>query len=246
MKKQYQQQAIHKQWMMRLLAEIADNNIVAQSVAFKGGTCAVLLGYLDRFSVDLDFDLLDLDNLKKGEIRKQLHKIFTSLNLKVDQESDTQLQFFLKYDSKPNERNTLKLEIIDNKIKTNLYQKVYIQNIDRYIQTQSIETMFANKLVAPIDRFEKHNSVATRDIYDINYFFNQGFSFNQEVVKERTKVPVEQYLKHLIDFIQSEISSKNISEDLNFLLTPEQFKIARKYLKTEVINNINMHLNSLE
>lgn len=243
MKSLNQQHAVHKQWMLRLLSEIADNNKLSQSIAFKGGSCASLLGFLDRFSVDLDFDLLPLAFAKKTELRDDLYKIFDVLNFTIDQESKTQLQFFLKYKSKPNERNTLKLEIIDNEVKANIYKKVFIPDINRYLQTQTIETMFANKLVAPIDRYEKHGSIATRDIYDINFFFNQGFSYNQDVIIERRNKTVKEHLSELIDFINTQITSNTIVEDLNYLLTPEQFRLARKFLKSEVINNIKIDVN---
>lgn len=49
---------INKSYLHRLLAEIVDQPTLGQSLAFKGGTCAAMLGYLDRFSVDLDFDVV--------------------------------------------------------------------------------------------------------------------------------------------------------------------------------------------
>lgn len=239
-----QQHAVHKQWMFRLLSEIADNNELSQSIAFKGGSCASLLNYLDRFSVDLDFDLLPNAFKKKIQLRNTLNKIFDRLNLTVDQVSKTQLQFFLKYKSNSTARNTLKLEIIDNEIKSNTYKKAFIPDINRYLQIQTIETMFANKLVAPIDRYEKHGSVATRDIYDINFFFNQGFSYNQDIIIERRNKNVKEYLEELIDFIDIQINSKVLIEDLNYLLNPQQFRLARKFLKSEVINNLKNAINS--
>ena len=50
---------LHKSNLHRLLMEVVDQPVLAQSLAFKGGTCAAMLGYLDRFSVDLDFDLVN-------------------------------------------------------------------------------------------------------------------------------------------------------------------------------------------
>ena len=52
------QDTIHKVQLTRLLTEILDNPTLSQNLYFKGGTCAAMLGYLDRFSVDLDFDLM--------------------------------------------------------------------------------------------------------------------------------------------------------------------------------------------
>ncbi|HIP71371.1 MAG TPA: hypothetical protein EYH05_08260, partial [Anaerolineae bacterium] len=51
------QLAKHRIQLTRLLTEILDDPYLAASLYFKGGTCAAMLGYLDRFSVDLDFDL---------------------------------------------------------------------------------------------------------------------------------------------------------------------------------------------
>ena len=50
---------IHKSYLNRLLMEIIDRPVLSHNLAFKGGTCAAMLGYLDRFSVDLDFDVLN-------------------------------------------------------------------------------------------------------------------------------------------------------------------------------------------
>lgn len=49
--------ALHKAQLCSLLIKISDNNKLAKNAYFKGGTCASMLGFLDCFSVDLDFDL---------------------------------------------------------------------------------------------------------------------------------------------------------------------------------------------
>ena len=41
----------HKIWMLRLLTAILENNLLANKLMFKGGTCAALRSLLDRFSV---------------------------------------------------------------------------------------------------------------------------------------------------------------------------------------------------
>lgn len=57
--------------MNRLLIEIVDQPVLAHNLVFKGGTCAGMLGYLDRFSVDLDFDLRN--NFDEAIIRGALY-----------------------------------------------------------------------------------------------------------------------------------------------------------------------------
>lgn len=166
--------------------------------------------------------------------------------MSVDDESKTQLQFFLNYKSRPMDRNTLKLEIIHTGIQENKYEKMYIRDIDRYVLCQNIETMFANKLVAPVDRYERNGTIAGRDIYDINYFFVQGHFFRHQVIEERRETSASEYLKQLRAFIEDKISQKIINEDLNYLLPPKTFQLARKNLKTEVLANLSTAIQNLE
>lgn len=55
----------HKRRMLKILADISANPKLAINLGFKGGTCCYFIHGLDRFSVDLDFDLL---NIAKKEI----------------------------------------------------------------------------------------------------------------------------------------------------------------------------------
>ena len=50
--------AVHKAWLYRILSGIYENAELANTLYFKGGTCAAMLGYMDRFSIDLDFDFV--------------------------------------------------------------------------------------------------------------------------------------------------------------------------------------------
>jgi len=49
----------HKTILFQILKDIYSNTIIAPFLGFKGGTAALMFYGLDRFSVDLDFDLLD-------------------------------------------------------------------------------------------------------------------------------------------------------------------------------------------
>jgi len=82
--------------------------------------------------------------------------------------------------------------------------------------------MFANKLVAPIDRYNKHQKIAGRDIYDIHYFFSQGYKFKKEVIEERI-------------FIENNLNEKVLTEDLSTLLPYKKFNKIRKVLKQETL-----------
>lgn len=74
----------HKVQLVRLLTEILDSE-ASKFIYFKGGTAATMLGFLDRFSLDLDFDLAP--KADKRLIDKILVKVFQKLNLKIDKKS---------------------------------------------------------------------------------------------------------------------------------------------------------------
>ena len=237
------EQARHEAYMYRLLAEILDDKYLVANSFFKGGTCARMLGYLDRFSVDLDFDIKkDVDKKKFREI---LYSIFKNLNIEVKDESKKALQFFLKYPAPSEKRNTVKIEFSDKIFKANKYESKYLSPIERTAMCQTIETMFGHKLIALIDRYEQGGSIAGRDIYDIHHFFLQGYDYNNQVIAERRGVSVLEYFKKLREFVNNRITRKILEEDLNILLEYKKFKQVNKYLKKETLNFIDIEIKRL-
>ena len=225
---------IHKAWLIRVLTEIADDPEMSGNLQFKGGTCAAMLGWLDRFSVDLDFDVTAGADEKL--LRQKFHAIFKKFDLEIKQESKKALEFWVKYKAPANSRNTIKIDALNWQVKANKYIPQYLPEIDRFMTCQTIETMFANKLVAVWDRWHKSKSIAARDIYDIHHFYLQNFIYLPEVIEERTEMPVKKYLAWLRDFIQKHITERLIDEDLNALVPPEQFKKIRRTLKQETLS----------
>ena len=227
------QLARHRVQLYRLLIGILDDPQLAAACYFKGGTCAAMRGLLDRFSVDLDFDLVPDTN--QTIIEKRLLSVFETLNLEIKDRSQHVPQFFLKYPAPPGSRNTLKLDILPNEISSNKYTKAYLVDIDRYATCQTQATLFANKLVAALDRFERNGTVAGRDIYDIHYFFLQGYAYDTAVIEERRGASVVDYLQELLIFVEKQVTQTSINQDLNVLLEPVKFQQIRKTLKTEVM-----------
>lgn len=225
---------IHKSYLHRLLIEIVDQPLMAQILAFKGGSCAAMLGYLDRFSVDLDFDVLkDAD---ETALRDLFHRVFTQLGFRVTLEFDKTLFFQLRYPSSPGKRNTLKVSASNIRVEANQYKVQYFPEIDRLINSQTIGTMFANKLVAVTDRYVQHKTIAGRDIYDIHHFLIQGYPYDWVVIRERTGLEPGEYFGQLIDFIKKHITQTVINEDLNSLLPERQFQQIRKILIPETLS----------
>jgi len=228
-----QKRTFHKVQLCRLLVRLLDNQKIASNILFKGGTCSCMLGFLDRFSVDLDFDLKK--GADKEELRRELYPIFKDLDLTIKDESKRALQFFLRYQAPADQRNTIKLEIIDNPFDSIDYRAQHLKDIDRTAVCQTLESIFANKLVALTDRYKKESSIAGRDVYDIHYFFSHGFDYKKEIIEERTKKSTLSYLKELRSFIDKKVTQKVINQDLNFLLPYKKFNAIRKILKTETL-----------
>jgi predicted nucleotidyltransferase component of viral defense system len=226
--------AKHKAWLYRILSAFYDDPYLAKVLYFKGGTCAAMLGFLDRFSVDLDFDLVgDQEVLSKSQ--EHMESVFQKLGLAVKDQSQRVPQFFLKYPAKEGERNTLKIDVAFPPTKANQYEARRFSDIDLSITCQTIETMFANKLVALIDRHKQKFSIAGRDVYDIHHFFEQGFCYNAAVIMERTGKNATDYFQQLIDFMGQQVTDELIAQDLNVLLPYAKFRVIRKTLKQETI-----------
>ena len=234
----------HKNQLFLLLREILQDALLSQKLMFKGGTYASLRGVLNRFSVDLDFDLPE--KKEKNNIRNRCYEIFKKLNLEVKDESKNHLQFFLKYDAPKGERNTLKLEINDDVSKYNVYEKVLLKQVNMYCNGHTLDTMFANKVVACKARFEKNNKIAGRDFYDIYEFFLQGLDINKKVVEERTGMGYIEYLSSLIPFIKKKVNKKLLNQDLNTLVSQKDLNILLlnlensliTFLEDEIANNV--------
>lgn len=226
--------AVHKAWLYRVLKKIADDNFLASTLYFKGGTCAAMRGFLDRFSVDLDFDFLGSKE-QIAQADKHLKIIFQNLGLEIKDQSKNTLQYFLKYESPGLDRNNLKIDTFFPPLPGSEYEAVRLIDIDRILYCTTKETMFASKLIALIDRFKQGKNIASRDLYDIHHFFIKGYSYNREMIEKYSKKNLSDFLKELQIFIDKKISQKNIDQDLNFLLSQDKFQKIRKNLKSETL-----------
>jgi len=235
---------LHKSRMNRLLIEIIDQPILSQELALKGGTCAAMLRYLDRFSVDLDFDVLE--GADETRLRQEFLKVFADLDFTITKEFESTLFFQLRYPSEPGKRNTLKLSASSPIVKANQYKVQYLGEIDRLMRCQTVETMFANKLVAVTDRYQVHGTLAGRDVYDIHYFFTHGYNYHAPIIDERTGLDPEAYLRKLSDFIRKNFTQTVVNEDLNTLMPARQFQQVRKILIPETLYWLEREIGRLE
>lgn len=198
----------HEQILKNILRDIYTSIDLQAKFVFKGGTCLYLFYELDRFSVDLDFNLVanDFD-----------HKLVTSILEKYMEVNDQRNKHFTWFwlGSYEKERRHIKVEVSKRD-----YPDTYI-NKDFYgitIPTLSPDCMFSHKLCAITDRKKLQN----RDLYDAHFMFTKDFSVNEEIIKIRTGKTLKEYFIYLIDFIGQHANKNNILEGLGELLTEQQ------------------------
>jgi len=107
--------------------EIIDRTGLSQGLIFKGGTCASMLGYLDRFSVDLDFDVMA--NVNEAALRDEFCEVFDQLGLGITKEHEQFLFFQIRYPNDPGKRNTIKISANNLPVKANQYKAQYLSEI---------------------------------------------------------------------------------------------------------------------
>jgi predicted nucleotidyltransferase component of viral defense system len=76
------------------------------------------------------------------------------------------------------EETKIKIDVNRKIWKANTYEEVSF--FGQLIRVQTKETIFANKLVALLER------MANRDMYDVCFFFQQIWEINKAVIQERT------------------------------------------------------------
>ena len=232
----------HIKIMLNILADISDNSGLAINLGFKGGTCCYFLYELDRFSVDLDFDLLDLK--KKEFCFAEIDSILRKYGeLKIEKDM---LMRKLKYADK---MSALKIDISD-RMDINRLNKYEVKDIVAGIPLNVLrqDDIFAHKLVAVKDRFQNkraNKKIANRDLYDINFFFSQKWNFNSEIIKLRTGKDVKKYFQDLFELIDKSADNKNILEGIGALIDESKRDWVKNNLKKEVLRQLAICIKSL-
>lgn len=223
----------HKTILFQILKDIYSDTTIAPFLGFKGGTASLMFYGLDRFSVDLDFDLLDEN--KEDEVFEKITKIVKKYGtLKESYRKRFNLFFLLSYEEKG--RNV--------KVEINRRQSGSKYEIKTYLGVSMLamvpEDMFAHKFMAMYERFGK----TSRDIYDVWFFLSHRFPINKEIVEKRSKIPFNQFLIKCIDLLEK-MNNNRILDGIGELLTPSQKDWVKAKLKNEVIALLKLHLENI-
>jgi len=223
----------HKNIMIKILKDIYTDNTLGPVLGFKGGTAALLFYGLDRFSVDLDFDLLD--ETKEDYVFKQIKKILENYGtIKEAQKKRFNLFYLLSYIEKAQGEQNIKIEVNRRNFDSK-YEVTNYYGISMLVMTK--EDMFAHKMVAMYERIEK----TSRDVFDVWYFLQNDWPINKQIVENRTKMSYREFLSNSIKALEK-LNNNNILAGMGELLDKKQKIWAKTNLKKDVLFLLKMRL----
>jgi predicted nucleotidyltransferase component of viral defense system len=224
----------HRQIMFEVLQEIYKSE-VGKFLGFKGGTMLYFFEELERFSVDLDFDLLEATQV--GVVQKKIHQILEKHGQIIEEREKRQtLIFILSYQR---DQHHLKVEISKREEKTTRYEWRNFYGVD--LKTIVLEDLMAHKMVAATQR----RRVANRDFYDIWFLLKRGVLPIAAVIQERTAQELKEYLSFLIEFIEQELKPGQVMVGLGELLDRSKRDWVKAKLKQELLESLKFYRDSL-
>lgn len=217
----------HREMMITLLQDIYKDPSIGSFLGFKGGTAALLFYDLPRFSIDLDFDLLD--HSRETIVFERIKSILENYGklVKVDIKRYT-LFYLLSYNNKIQNAYNVKVEI-SRRSSGSQFEVRILLGIPMLVMV--MEDMVANKMVAMLNRIGNAN----RDIFDTWYFLRNRWPINKKLIKERTGMSYKEFLHKCIEALDNDLINRNILSGLGELLTREQKVWAKSKLRNETI-----------
>jgi predicted nucleotidyltransferase component of viral defense system len=219
----------HKFFLLQILKDIYTDIEIASSLGFKGGSALMFFYDLPRFSVDLDFNLLDIG------IEKKVYEKVRTILLKYGSIDDEAMKFYgpvivLNYGY--GERK-LKVEI-SNRQWNDRYEIKNLLGIE--MKVMEAPHMFAHKLCALLDRSE----ITSRDIFDSWFFMQRRTLLSKSTVENRMQIPLDQYLQECINLLET-IPDRKFLFGLGELMDDEMKKFVRTKLRSETISLLRLY-----
>jgi len=217
----------HRHILFELINGIYRSHIGA-FLGLKGGTMAYYFLGLDRFSIDLDFDLLD--HSKKEIIIEELPFLLEEYGrIKEKADKKATILFVLNYE---NGGKNIKIEISKRMLKKEAYIFANFYGTDVLIMKP--EFAFAEKLIACTQR----NKIASRDFYDVYFYLKEGILPDKVSVEIGSEKDYRQYLQDLIIFTEKNLTDQNILHGLGELVNEKQKYWIKSNLKREILNRL--------
>ena len=223
----------HNSILIKILKDIYTDATISPILGFKGGTAATFFYGLDRFSVDLDFDLLDSG--KEDYVFNRVKAIIENYGkLKEARKKRFNLFYILSYDDKDINAQNVKVEINRREFGSKYSVESFL-GISMQVMVK--EDMVAHKLCAMYERIGKTN----RDIFDVQFFLSHDWSINKKIVENRMGVSYAEFLKKCIDVV-GKFDDSNVLSGMGELLTEKQKAWAKAKLKSEALFSLRLAL----
>ncbi len=226
--------SVHKNILLQILKDIFTDTSIGPILGFKGGTAAYLFYTLDRFSVDLDFDLLDAN--KQQQVFDRVKTILETYGtLKQAEQKNSNLFYFLSYENKVTGAQNIKVDINLRNFGSKYEVRPYL-GISMLVMRPP--DMFAHKLVAMTER------ITNRDVFDVHFFLKNGWPINKSIVETRSGMPFKNFLQKCIDDLESR-SRDDMLGGMGELLDEKQKDWVRAHLREETIFLLKARLESI-
>ena len=222
----------HKNILIKILKDIYTDSSLGHLLGFKGGTAAYLFYNLDRFSVDLDFDLLN--EAKEEEVFDKVENIVKGYGVIKEKTNKRHTLFILL--SYSNEAQNIKIEINKRKFGSEYEVKNYL-GISMLVMKD--KDMFAHKLVAMIER----GKTASRDIFDVHFFLKNNWEINKEIVEKRTEMKFVDYVKKCIKFVE-QAPDRGMLSGMGELIDEKQKEWVKNKLKQDTVFLLKLMLET--
>lgn len=219
----------HKFFLFQILKDIYEDKELAGILGLKGGTALLFFYDLPRFSVDLDFNLL---NLKKEDlVFEKVRKILLNHGA-IHDEAKKFYGILCVLNYGIGERK-LKVEI-SNRNCNDHYEIKNLLGVN--IKVMVAPDMFAHKLCAMLDR----SAITNRDIFDCWFFMKNQTPLNKSIIEKRMEMSFSDYLQKCIETLENK-SDKGMLNGLGELMDNDMKKFVRTKLRTETITLLKFY-----
>ena len=224
--------SIHKNILLQILKDIYSDTAIAPVLGFKGGTAAFMFHGLSRFSVDLDFDLLD--DAQEENVFVKIEQIAKKYGtIKESRRKKFNILVVLSYEKMAAQ---IKIEVNRRVFGSRYELKTYLGVA---MQVMEREDMFAHKLMAMHERIGK----TSRDIYDVWFFLQNNWLINKGIVEKRAGMSYKELLQKCIAQLEN-MPERNILRGLGEMLTDSQKDWAKAKLRADTIFLLKLALEN--
>jgi predicted nucleotidyltransferase component of viral defense system len=219
----------HRFFLVRILKDIYSDLELANYMGFKGGSALMFFYDLPRFSVDLDFDLINPE--KEDSVYEKVRTII----LKYGSIFDEAKKFFgplivLDYGI---DKRKLKVEISKRRFENN-YELKNLLGFNVKVMVEA--DMFAHKLCALLDR----GSMINRDIFDTWFFLQRQTPVNKKIVEFRMNMTLAEHIENCISQLET-MKGKHLLDGIGELLDPDMKKFVRTRLLNETVELLRFY-----